>query len=316
VDGALAAVRRLGVGIDLVGPTALVERELAGHPDARSLDVRVVEAPEVVAMDEAPSASLRRKPHASIRVATDLVAQREAAGVVSAGNTGATVMAAHASFGLLPGVDRPALATTIPTRRDRAILLDSGANVGCRPSHLVHFAAMGALYARVAIGIARPRVGLLSIGEEETKGPDLVREAHRLLKAGQLNFVGNVEARDVFAGTVDVIVCDGFTGNVTLKVSEGLVDTVDSLLREELRRSLVGRVGFLLARGAFARFQRRVDYAEYGGAPLLGVAGISVVGHGRSSAKAVENAVGIAVRCAREDLVGRLGHEMRSAAAV
>src|SRR5439155_24345169 len=234
----------------------------------------------------------------------------------SAGHTGASVMAAHAAFGLLPGVDRPALATIIPTRRAPAVLLDAGATVGCRPPHLVQFAVMGSAYARVALGLGAPRVGLLSVGEEESKGNDLTREAHQLLKDAPVNFIGNVEGRDVYAGEADVIVCDGFTGNVTLKVSEGLVETVEALLHDELAATFGGRVGSVLSRQAFRRFRRRVDYSEYGGAPLLGLHGLCIVGHGRSSAKAVANAVTMAVRAVNEDLVGRVSRDVARIAAM
>jgi glycerol-3-phosphate acyltransferase PlsX len=207
---------------------------------------------------------------------------------------------------MLPAVDRPALATIIPTRRRPAVLLDAGATVGCRPPHLVQFAMMGSAYAQVALGLESPRVSLLSVGEEETKGNELTREAHRLLKEAPVNFIGNVEGRHVYAGDADVIVCDGFTGNVTLKLSEGLVETVESLLHDELAATFGGRVGYVLSRQAFRRFLRRVDYSEYGGAPLLGLNGLCIVGHGRSSAKAVANAVTMAVRAVNEDLIGRL----------
>ena len=226
------------------------------------------------------------------------MARGEAAALFSAGHTGATVMAAYAAFGMLPGVDRPALAATIPTKGRPAVLLDVGASVECRPQHLLQFAVMGAVYARVAFDIESPRVGLLSIGEEETKGNELTREAHRLLKTAPLQFIGNVEARDVYSGVADVIVCDGFTGNVALKISEGLVEMMEDLLGEELSSTITMRVGSMLTRRALRRFRRRVDYSEYGGAPLLGVAGITIVGHGRSSAKAVRNAVALAYRFA------------------
>ena len=181
----------------------------------------------------------RSKPGASIRIAAELVARGDAGALFSAGHTGATVMAAHAAFGMIPGVDRPALATTIPTRGRPAVLLDAGANVECRPHHLLQFAVMGSVYARMVTGSDRPRVGLLSIGEEETKGNELTREAHRLLKASSLNFIGNIEGREIFSGAADVIVCDGFTGNVVLKTSEGLVDAVEALLGDELQE--IGR---------------------------------------------------------------------------
>jgi glycerol-3-phosphate acyltransferase PlsX len=207
-------------------------------------------------------------------------------------------MAAHGAFGMLAGIDRPALAATIPTRRRPAVLLDVGASAECRPQHLLQFAVMGDVYSRVAFGTVSPRIGLLSTGAEETKGNELTREAHRLLKAARLNFVGNVEARDVYSGDADVIVCDGFTGNVALKISEGLVEVVEGLLREELSSTITMRVGSLLTRRAIRHFRRRVDYSEYGGAPLLGVAGLTIVGHGRSSARAVRNAIAMAYRLA------------------
>jgi glycerol-3-phosphate acyltransferase PlsX len=313
VDGALAAARSVGCGLALVGRRDAIERELERHRDRDGLDVRVVDAPEVIEMAEAAAAALRRKPRASIRVAAELVAAGEAAALFSAGHTGATVMAAHGALGMLPDVDRPALATTIPTRRQPAVLLDAGATMGCRPPHLVQFALMGSVFARVALGIERPRVGLLSIGEEETKGTDLTRETHRLLKGAPVHFIGNVEARDAYSGVADVIVCDGFTGNVVLKVSEGLVETVEALLKDELSSTFTRRMGYLLSRRAFRRFRKRLDYSEYGGAPLMGIAGLCIVGHGRSSAKAVRNAVALATRFAAEGFVERVRREIAAA---
>lgn len=310
VDGALVAARHQQVGLLLVGAADAIEAELARHPAARGLDIRIADAPERIGMEEDAAASLRKKRRASIRVAAEAVRNGEAAALFSAGHTGATVLASHGALGMLPGVDRPALATIIPTRHSPAVFLDAGASVGCRPAHLVQFAVMGSAYARVALGRARPSVGLLSVGEEETKGNELTREAHRLLKHAPIRFVGNLEGRDVYAGTTDVIVCDGFTGNVTLKVSEGLVETVEALLHDELSSTFGGRVGFALSRQAFRRFRRRVDYSEYGGAPLVGLNGLTIVGHGRSSSKAVANAVTMAARAVREDLVGRLAHDL------
>ncbi len=315
VDGAVAAVRHLAVQIALVGPTALLEGALAPHPDWRQFGIEIVEAPDVIAMSDPPAAMLRRKPRASIRVAADLVARKTAGALVSAGHTGATVMAAYGAFGTIPGVDRPALAAAIPTRARPAVLVDAGANVECRPHHLLQFAVMGGVYARIAFGIERPRVSLLSIGEEATKGNELTREAHRLLKAAPLNFMGNVEGREIYSGVADVIVCDGFTGNVVLKTSEGLVETVEALLGDELRGTFSSQVGYLLSRRAFRRFRRRVDYSEYGGAPLLGVAGLAIVGHGRSSAKAVRNAIAMAHRFATSDFIHRVEQEIAAASA-
>ncbi|MGH9220632.1 MAG: phosphate acyltransferase PlsX [Vicinamibacterales bacterium] len=312
VDGALAAARNLGLGVDLVGRADLIDAELQRHPDASSLDVRVIDAPDVVEMAESPAKALKRKKRASIRVAADHVAAGHASAMFSAGHTGASVVAAHAAFGMLPGVDRPALAPTVPTKQGAAVLLDAGATVECRPSHLLQFAHMGATYARVGLGIAQPRIGLLSIGEEATKGNELTRDAHQLLKASALTFVGNVEARGIFSGAADVVVCDGFTGNVALKLSEGLVEMVEDLLGEELQSTFSSQVGYLLSRRAFRRFRRRVDYSEFGGAPLLGVAGLCIVGHGRSSVKAVRNAVAMASRMAANQMMERLRGEMAS----
>ena len=313
IDGALVAARHLQIGLLLVGDRQAVNRELSRHPASGAIDLRIIDTPEAIGMDEPAAAALRRKPRASIRLAAEAVRDGEASAVFSAGHTGASVMAAHAAFGRLPGVDRPALATIIPTRRDPAVLLDSGATVECRPQHLVQFAVMGSAYARVALGRPTPRVGLLSVGEEESKGNDLTRDAHRLLKSAPIAFVGNIEGRDVYAGEADVIVCDGFTGNVTLKISEGLVETVERLLHDELSATFGTRVGYLLSRQAFRRFRKRMDYAEYGGAPLVGLNGLCIVAHGRSSARAVRNGVAMAARMAREGLLDKIGQEISAA---
>ena len=314
VEGAVAAARHLDAHVVLVGPAAALREALATHVDAGELAISVVDAPDVIGMAEAPAVALRRKPRASIRVAAESVASGRASALFSAGHTGATVMAAHAAFGMIPGVDRPALATTIPTRGRPAVLLDAGASVECRPQHLLQFAVMGSVYARLALGAEQPRVGLLSIGEEESKGNELTRDAHRLLKGSPLNFIGNVEGREIYSGGADVIVCDGFTGNVVLKTSEGLVDAVEALLGDELQGTFSSQVGYLLSRRAFRRFRRRVDYSEYGGAPLLGVAGLAIVGHGRSSVKAVRNAIAMAYRFAQSDFTTRVEREIARAA--
>jgi glycerol-3-phosphate acyltransferase PlsX len=314
VDGGLAAARHFDLGVALVGPVATLEAELARHPDVEPARVRLIDAPDVVRMEESPAAALRRKPGASINIAAAAVARGEAVALVSAGHTGATVMAAYTAFGMLPGVDRPALAATIPTRGRPAVLLDVGASVECRPQHLLQFGIMGSLFARVTFGVEAPRVGLLSIGEEETKGNELTREAHRLLRASPLAFIGNVEAHHLYSGLADVIVCDGFTGNVVLKTSEGLVEMIEGLLGEELSSTLTMRMGSLLARRALRRFRRRVDYSEYGGAALLGVAGLTIVGHGQSSAKAVRNAVAMAYRFASSRFIERIEEHIAAAA--
>jgi phosphate acyltransferase len=305
IDGALVAARLHQVALLLVGDRSRIARELARHPGAASLDIHILDTPDAVKMAEAASAPLRRK-RASVRLAAEAVRDGHADAMFSAGHTGATVMAAVTTFGRLPGVDRPALATIIPTRKQPAVLLDSGASVECRPQHLVQFALMGSAYARIAFGSAHPRVGLLSVGEEEGKGNELTREAHQLLKNMPINFVGNVEGRHVYAGDADVIVCDGFTGNVTLKISEGLVEAIEALLHAELQSTFGTRVGYLLSAQAFRRFRKRVDYSEYGGAPIVGIDRICIVGHGRSSSKAVSNAVTMTVRAVREELIEKL----------
>jgi len=294
IEGAVAALGDRDLGVVLAGPIDRIEAELRRHPEADRDRVRLVEAPDVVAMAESPAAALRRKPGASIRIVADIVARGEAAGLFSAGHTGATVVAAHGAFGMLTGVDRPALAATIPTPHRPAVLLDVGSSVECRPHHLLQFAVMGRVYARVALGIEAPRVGLLSIGEEATKGNELTREAHRLLRIAMPAFIGNVEARDVYRGQADVIVCDGFTGNVALKISEGLVEVIEGLLSREL--SVI------------------TDSSEYGGAPLLGVNGVAIVGHGRSTAKAVRNGVRLAHRFAADRLIPRLEADIAASA--
>jgi glycerol-3-phosphate acyltransferase PlsX len=306
VDGVMQAIRHLDVGIRLAGPAAVIGRELDRYAGTDTSAISVVDAPDVVAMHEAPLAALRRKPRASIRVATGLVASGEAGAVFSAGHSGAAFLAAHAALGMLPGVDRPALAVTVPTATGAAILLDAGANLECRAEHLVQFAVMGAAYAQVTMAIEQPRVGLLSIGEEADKGNDLIREAHARLRDTPINFIGNIEARELFTGRADVIVCDGFTGNIALKVGEGLVEAVEQMLREELGAALVTQIGALLTRRAVARFRQRVDYAEYGAAPLLGVAGLSLIGHGRSSPRAVESGIALAARLSEARVVDRL----------
>ena len=317
VDGALAAVRHFDLGVLLVGRGAAIDAELARHEseegDVDRARVRIVDTPDVVGMEESPASALRRKPASSIKAAADAVAHGDASALVSAGHTGATVMAAHSAFGMLQGVDRPALAAVIPTRTRPALLLDVGASVECRPPHLLQFAVMGSMFARVVYDIESPRIGLLSIGHEETKGNELTREAHQLLKAAPVNFIGNVEARDVYSGDADVIVCDGFTGNVALKTSEGLVEMVEGLLSEELSSTITNRVGSLLTRRALRHFRMRVDYSEYGGAPLLGVAGVTIVGHGRSSAKAVRNAIAMAYRFVDTRFIQRVGQEIAAA---
>ena len=303
IEGAILACRHHDVSVVLVGrdPTIReeLEREIAKHPTVRSLPIEIVHATEVIGMSEKAATAVRSKRDSSMRVGLRLVREGRAAGFVTAGNTGAAMATAKMVLGALPGVDRPALAAVFPTSAGKAaILLDVGANVDCKPQHLEQFAIMGEIYSRSIFGMAKPRVGLLSIGEEEGKGNDLTREAYSLLRQLPLNFAGNVEGRDLYNGNVDVIVCDGFIGNVALKVSEGLVNTVRYLLKESLKSTISSQVGFLLSRRAFEDFKKRLDYAEYGGAPLLGIKGVCIVGHGSSNATAMKNAIRVAAQFA------------------
>jgi len=246
-----------------------------------------------------------------MHVGLRLVRERTAAGFVTAGNTGAAMATAKMILGALPGVDRPGLAAVFPTSRgSAAILLDVGANVDSKPQNLEQFAIMGEIYSRNIFNIHRPRVGLLSIGEEEGKGNELTREAYKLIQNLPINFVGNVEGRDLYNGKLDIIICDGFVGNVALKISEGLVETVRYLLKESLRSTITSQVGFLLSRRAFADFKKRLDYSEYGGAPLLGVKGVCIIGHGSSNANAIKNAIRVAAEFADRGINQKIEHEI------
>ena len=306
VEGAVAAARELGLGVILVGVQEEIRRHLDRH-DLRGLPIKVRHASEVVEMGESPSTALRKKKDSSIRVAVDLVRSGDADAVVSAGNTGAVMAITLVVLGPLAGVERPAIAAALPTLAGHAILLDVGANVDCKPRHLIQFAIMGNVYARQVLGKARPRVGLLSIGEEETKGNELTKEAFRALEEEPgIEFIGNVEGVDVFKGHADVVVCDGFTGNVALKIGESVAETIMALVREEVTADLRSRAGALLLKPAFRRLQRRLDYSEVGGAPLLGVNGITIISHGRSSAKAIRNALRVAGDCVKSRVLDNI----------
>ncbi|HSB27218.1 MAG TPA: phosphate acyltransferase PlsX [Pyrinomonadaceae bacterium] len=295
IDGALAATRDFDIGVILVGQPHKLEPELrrCGWRGDGDRGIELVEAAEVIGMDDPVATSVRRKKKSSLRIGTKLVIEGKGDGFVSAGNTGAAMATAKMVIGTLPGVDRPALAALIPTKAAKPVLLlDVGANSECKPHHLAQFAVMGDAYSRAVLGTDRPSVGLMSIGEEEAKGNDLTKEAFPLLKQlSNINFVGNVEGRDVFAGLVDVIVTDGFTGNVMLKLSEGLTEAMLAMLKRELTATAVTKAGAVLAKPAFRSIKKRLDYSEYGGAPLLGVRRIVVIGHGRSNARAIRNAI-------------------------
>jgi phosphate acyltransferase len=293
VKGAVLATSEYPVEVILVGREEVVRKELAAA-DGSPRKIEIVDAREVVEMDDTALAPLRRKRNSSVRVCANLVAEGRADAFVSAGNTGATWTSARAVMGMIDGVSRPALAAILPNVNDHTVLLDVGANVDAKPNHLREFAVMGHFYAQMVFGIEAPRVGLLSIGEEEGKGNELTKETFRVLKETGLNFIGNAEGRDIYNGNADVIVCDGFIGNVVLKASEALAEMMFKLVREEISRSPIRKAGGLLAKGAFLDLKKRTDYSESGGAPLLGVKGGCIVCHGRSDAKAIKNAIRIA----------------------
>jgi glycerol-3-phosphate acyltransferase PlsX len=301
VAGAVQAARELGVGIALVGPEQTVRAELAKHPTA-GLDLVVVNAEQVIGMDEHPAEAVRTKRRNSMTVALELVRDGRAIAAVSAGNSGAMLAASLFTLRRIPGIDRPALGGVFPAAGGRTMVLDIGATTDSKPPYLVQFALMGSLYMEKVFGVPRPRVGLLANGEEETKGDQLVQEAHALLKAAApaagLNFIGNVEGQDINAGTVDVVVCDGFVGNVLLKLSEGLSKMLLESIRSAITSNLITTLGGALAQPAFAKVRRQFDYEEYGGVPLLGVNGVSIVSHGRSGAKAIKSAVRVARQAA------------------
>ncbi len=303
IEGALLSLREQNdFEIILLGPAEYLENHLVSLGiDARySSRLHIEHAPETVAMHEAPVDAVRRKKNSTIMVGFDLVRSGRADAVVSAGNSGATMASAIRKLGRLKGIARPGIASYFPTLKGPVMIMDLGANVDCRPRHLLQFAIMASSCTGKILHISRPRVGLLSIGEEAGKGNALVKEAHKLLAASPLNFIGNVEGRDVYSGNVDVIVCDGFVGNVSLKVSEGLADAAMKMLRAEIEKSILSKLGYLLLHRAFRNFRKRVDYAEYGGAPMLGINGTGIVSHGKSNATAIKNAVEVAANMVRE----------------
>jgi glycerol-3-phosphate acyltransferase PlsX len=305
VAGAYQAAVEDGTRVLLVGDERAVGKELGRLGDSGDL-IEVVHAEQVVGMDEPPITPIRKKRRSSIRICAELVHAGRAQSMVSAGNTGAAMIAAKMVIGTIAGVDRPALAAVFPSRNGRTVVLDVGANIDSKPEHLRQFAVMGHFYAQEILHTAEPRIGLLSIGEEDAKGTDLTREVFRVLKSTGLNFVGNVEGRDFFNGRVDVVVCDGFVGNAVLKAAESMASLMSKMLREEMSRSWRTRLGYGLAKPGFDRFKRRVDYAEYGAAPLLGVRGGCFIGHGSSGPRAIKNAIRRAVEFAAAGLAEKI----------
>ncbi len=304
VEGAAQAAEELDVHVVLVGDQQQVAEQVARYPRVSGC-LRVKHAPQVVEMHESPAQVARKKRDSSVWIANELVKAGDAQAVVSAGNTGASMVAAFFVLEVIKGVERPAIATTLPTLTGLAIMLDVGANVDCNAQHLFQFGIMGNEYGKCVFNKPNPRVGLLSIGEEDSKGNEVTKETFKLLKGSAINFIGNVEGREVYAGGADVIVCDGFIGNVALKISEGLADAIKKMLMREIAASTLGKLSYLFLAGPLLRLKRKTDYAEFGGAPLLGVNGISIICHGRSSAKAIKNAIKRA-----KDLAERRLHEL------
>lgn len=313
VDGAVLAVRERVAEVLLVGPEESLRDELARR-NAQGLGIELVHASEVVTMEDTAAKAFRRKRDSSIRVAARLVREGKVDGLVSAGNTGAVMTTAKIVLGALEGVDRPGLAAVMPNFKGTAtVLLDVGATAVCEPHNLEQFAVMGELFYRAIFGVERPRVGLLSNGQEEHKGTTLTRETHARLKRMPLNYIGYVEGRDLLNGRVDVMVSDGFTGNVVLKTSEGVAEVLASLLKETLSSTLSAKAGSLLARRALRNFKKRVDYTEYGGAPLLGVRGVSIICHGGSNANAIKNAIRVAAEFAEAKVNEKIERELAGA---
>jgi glycerol-3-phosphate acyltransferase PlsX len=313
VEGAVRAAREYGLHILLVGRTADVT-PLMDKYGAAGTSVELVDAPEVVEMDDQPALAVRRKKGASLVVCADLVRAGRADAMFTAGNTGAAMTVALLSLGRIRGIDRPALAVALPNLTGTSALLDAGANLNVQPLNLAQYAIMGSIYSRELLGVAEPRVGLLNIGEEEGKGNDLVRDAFPLLQRTPVHFIGNVEGRDLFNGRVDVGVCDGFTGNMVLKVAEGVAELVPRLIKAEVQAHPLLAIPAAMLKPAFARIRRRTDYGERGGAPLLGVNGVCIIGHGSSNAVAVANAARTAGEAVRHGLIDKIRDDVAAEA--
>ncbi|MBI5327820.1 MAG: phosphate acyltransferase PlsX [Deltaproteobacteria bacterium] len=312
VEGAVLAAGELDIPLILVGDKTRIEDELVRHK-WQGLPLSIKHTSQVVGMDESPGQAIRKKKDSSIRVCFDLVKNGEANAVVSAGNSGAAMAAGIFVLRNLKGVDRPAIAVILPTKKEPVIVLDAGGNVDCKPIHLVQFALMGSVYAKYILKKNNPKIGLLSNGEEEGKGNELTRETHEILKDSSfnyLNYIGYVEGRDIFSGDLNVVVCDGFVGNVVLKVTEGVAEALTSMLKKEIMASISAKFGYLLAKGALENVKKKVDYAEYGGAPLLGIDGIGIISHGASDAKAIKNAIKVASECAKNKINRHLLEEL------
>ncbi len=311
VDGVVLAARQFDHELMLVGDKTILRRELARHRNCPS-NILIEHAPEVVGMDEPPAVTIRRKRNSSISVGIRMIKNGEASGFISAGNTGAVVCAATLTLGLLRGVERPGIGIIFPTVKGVSMMLDVGANIEAKPIHLLQYGIMADAYSKFILGTPKPSIGLLSIGEEATKGTGFVKETHKLLEESNLYFVGNIEGRDVFSGKCDVILCDGFVGNVVLKVAEGIGGALTNLLKSSIKNSLMAKIGAAMSKPAFKKLWRDLDYSEYGGASLLGVNGNVIISHGSSSAKAIKNAIKRAIEAGEREVNKHILEELES----
>jgi phosphate acyltransferase len=311
VKGAVLAAKDSGYEIILVGEEYSVRRELNRYSSTEG-KIQVKNASEIIGMDEPPAQSIRRKKDSSINVGINLVKEKKAQSFVSAGNTGAMVSSATLYLKTLQGIHRPGISIALPTLTGPTLLIDVGANIDCKPEHLLQYALMGDVYSRYVMGKKEVRVAILSVGEEKTKGTGLIKETYKLMEKSALHFIGNIDGKDIFSGKADVIVCDGFSGNIILKVIEGATEALEVLLKEELDKSLISRLGALLSRPALANLKAKIDYAEYGGAPLLGIDGICIISHGRSKAKAIKSAIKVAGEFANHDANGHIIEAIKS----
>lgn len=311
VEGAIQAVQDFGHDLILVGDEGRIKKELEKHGFS-SDKITIKHASEVIEMHDPAALSVRRKRDSSIVVGLDLIKKDQADAFVSAGNTGAVVCAATLSLRLLPGIERPGIAIVIPTLKGTSLIIDVGANINTKPIHLLQYGIMADAYSRYLLGKSNPSVGLLSVGEEESKGTDFIKEAHTLLSESKLNFAGNIEGRDVYAGTVDIILCDGFVGNVILKISESVADTIMQTLKQEIKADFLATIGAVLSASAFNELKRKMDYSERGGALLLGVDGRCIICHGSSTPKAIKNAIRVAAEFVKQDVNKHIIEELES----
>lgn len=309
IRGALRAKKELKEDIVLIGDQKEIKAELLRHRQAVS-DFSIVDAPEKIGMGESPAVSVRRKKNSSVVVGCELLKNKNIDAFVSCGNTGAVVCASTLILGLIEGIERPGISLLIPTKKGISLIIDVGANIDCKPLHLFQYGVMAAVYYNRVLDKNNPTVGILNIGEEASKGSGLLKEVHKLFSTSALNFVGNLEAREIFSGKCDCIVCDGFIGNIALKVVEGSAEIVGRMFIDAISKSLLGKISLLLSRKGLKKIKSTLNYAEYGGAPLLGVDGIVIIGHGRSNNLAVKNAIRVAARELSQDLTGEISRRI------